>query len=90
VTDEAELATLNRRLSELEQDVEGERAVSRHSLRKLGDVENVLIDLTKAVADLTEAVSRIESQTAYQIQISRRLFANLLNLIHSRPPSNCK
>ena len=58
--DESEIAELRRRLSVLEQDAEGERTVSRHTLRKLGDVENAVLDLTKAVAELSKGLSRLE------------------------------
>lgn len=62
MAEEPELTALSRRLSVLEQDVEGERTVSRLMLRKLNDVEDTLIGLTKAVADLAKAVGRVESQ----------------------------
>jgi hypothetical protein len=58
--DESEIAELRRRLSLLEQDAEGERTVSRHTLRKVGDVENAILDLTKAIAELTRGLSRLE------------------------------
>jgi hypothetical protein len=44
--DENEIAELRRRVSLIEKDVEGERTVSRHMLRKIGDVENAVLDLT--------------------------------------------
>ena len=58
--DESEIAELRRRLSLLEQDAEGERTVSRYTLRKVGDVENAILDLTKAIAELTRGLSRLE------------------------------
>jgi hypothetical protein len=58
--DENEITELRRRLSLIEKDVEGERTVSRHMLRKIGDVENAVLDLTKAVAELQKTLSRLE------------------------------
>jgi hypothetical protein len=43
MSDESEIVSL------LEQDADSERTVSRHILRKVGDVENAILDLTKAV-----------------------------------------
>lgn len=51
---------IRRRLAVLEQDVDGEKTVSRHMLRKMGDVENAVLDLTKAVAEITRGMSRLE------------------------------
>jgi hypothetical protein len=64
MTDESEIATLSRRASLLEQDAEVERTVSRQMLRNLGDVENVILDLTKAVAELTKAVAELTKSVA--------------------------
>ena len=55
--EESEIAELRRRISVLEQDAEGERTVSRHTLRKVNDVEGAVLDLTKAVANLTKNVA---------------------------------
>jgi len=57
--DESEIAELRRRISVLEQDAEGERTVSRHTLRKVNDVEGAVLDLTKAVANLTKNVAEM-------------------------------
>jgi hypothetical protein len=82
--DESEIAELRRRLSVLEQDAEGERTVSRHMLRKLGDVENAILDLTKAVADLagkvaevSKGASRLESFTLTSQAEMPRKFAEI-------------
>ena len=74
MSDESELATLGRRLAVLEQEVEGERNVSRHMFRKLNDVEDTLLDLTKAVGNLTKSVSRMEDQLILlQADLPRKL-----------------
>jgi uncharacterized coiled-coil protein SlyX len=58
--DESEIAELRRRVALTEKDVDGERTVSRHTLRKLGDVENAILNLTKAVAELTKTVAETQ------------------------------
>jgi hypothetical protein len=40
--DESEISELSRRLALLEKDVEGERTVSRHMLRKLNEMDDKL------------------------------------------------
>jgi|SRR5215469_7596795 len=47
MAEEAELATLNRRVAVLEEDVKGEKEVSRHILRKVTDNENLLLETRK-------------------------------------------
>ena len=47
---------------------------ARLMLRKLNDVEDTLIGLTKAVADLAKAVGRVESQAVLsQAELPRKL-----------------
>ena len=78
--DESEIAELRRRISVLEQDAEGERT-SRHTLRKVNDVEGAVLDLTKAVANLTKnvadlakAVGRVEDHIVVsQAELPRKL-----------------
>jgi transposase len=64
--DESEIAELRRRVSLLEQDVEGERGVSRHILRKVTEGEMTLLDLRADMAglrkELTERVAAVENQ----------------------------
>jgi hypothetical protein len=64
--DESEIAELRRRVSLLEQDVEGERGVSRHILRKVTEGEMTLLGLRADMAgfrkELTERVAAVENQ----------------------------
>jgi hypothetical protein len=85
--DESDIAEL-RRMTLIEDDVNGERTVSRHMLRKLGDVENAILNLTKAVAELTKTiaetqkgVSRLEDfVTVSQAEMPRK-FAEIAALV---------
>ncbi len=52
MVEEPELATLNRRVTLLEDDAKGEKLVSRHILRKLTENENLLLDLQKQMSAL--------------------------------------
>ena len=60
-----ELAELRRRVSLIEQDVEGERGVSRHILRKVTENETALLDLRADMAglrkDLSERLTSLEN-----------------------------
>jgi hypothetical protein len=64
--DESDIAELRRRLAVLEQDVEGERGVSRHILRKVTESEMALLNLRADIAglrkELTEHVAAVENQ----------------------------
>ena len=66
MAEETNIAELRRRLSLIEQDVEGERGVSRHILRKVTESETALLDLRADMAgmrkDLTERVASLENQ----------------------------
>jgi hypothetical protein len=81
--DESEIAELRRRVSLLEQDNEGERTVSRTMLRKLNSMEDTLVDLTKAVADLTKSVGRLESFVMTSQAEMPRKFAEIAALVMS-------
>jgi hypothetical protein len=52
MVEEPELATLNRRVTLVEDDAKGEKLVSRHILRKLTENENLLLDLQKQMSAL--------------------------------------
>jgi hypothetical protein len=95
--DESEIAELRRRLAVLEQDTEGERTVSRHMLKKLKAIENLLVDLTKAqgrndaqfadlankVAELARNISQLETQTLVsQAELPRKL-AEIVSVVMS-------
>ena len=66
MAEETSIAELRRRVSLIEQDVEGERGVSRHILRKVTESETALLDLRADMAglrkELTERVSSLENQ----------------------------
>jgi hypothetical protein len=61
MADEQELSTLNRRVTLVESDVEGERAVSRHILRKVTDNENAILELSKAVSRVEENLALLRA-----------------------------
>jgi hypothetical protein len=52
----SEFATLNRRVTLLEDDAKGEKLVSRHILRKVTENETALLDLKKEVTELRNDV----------------------------------
>ena len=52
MANESELATLNCRVTLLEDDAKGEKLVSRHILRKVTENEALLLDLKKEVSEL--------------------------------------
>ena len=56
MAEESELATLNRRVTLLEDDAKGEKLVSRHILRKVTENETALLDLKKEVSELRNDV----------------------------------
>ena len=51
-----DLAAINRRLKLLENEVEGERAVSRHILRKVTENEALLLEVRAEVGELNKRV----------------------------------
>ena len=59
--DESEISDLRRRLAVLEKEVDGERAVSRHMLRKLNDVDDKLTGVAKAVDRVEESVALLRA-----------------------------
>jgi uncharacterized protein YoxC len=59
--DESEIAELRRRLALLEKDVDGERAVSRHMLRKMNDIDDKLTSVAKAVDRVEETVALLRA-----------------------------
>jgi hypothetical protein len=66
MAEEANIAELRRQVSLIEQDVEGERGVSRHILRKVTEGETALLDLRADMAglrkELAERVAAVENQ----------------------------
>ena len=56
MAEDSELATLNRRVTLLEDDAKGEKLVSRHILRKVTENETALLDLKKEVSELRNDV----------------------------------
>jgi hypothetical protein len=58
MADEPELAELSRRVTLLEEDAKGEKRVSRHILRKLNDVEILVLDVKREMADLKRDSAR--------------------------------
>jgi hypothetical protein len=56
MAEDSELATLNRRVTLLEDDAKGEKLVSRHILRKVTENETALLDLKKEVTELRNDV----------------------------------
>ena len=79
---------LRRRVALLEDDAKGEKTVSRHTLRKVSDVENAILDLTKAVAHLAgniaetnKSVSRLEEFVIVSQAEMPRKFAEIAALV---------
>ena len=56
MVEDSELATLNRRVTLLEDDAKGEKLVSRHILRKVTENETALLDLKKEVSELRNEI----------------------------------
>lgn len=56
MAEESELATLNRRVTLLEDDAKGEKLVSRHILRKVTENEVALLDLKKEVSEIRNEI----------------------------------
>jgi hypothetical protein len=49
---EQDIADLKRRITLLEEDAKGEKLVARHTLRKVTENENILLDVKKEVTEL--------------------------------------
>jgi hypothetical protein len=56
MADDSELATLNRRVTLLEEDAKGEKLVTRHILRKVTENENSLLEVKKEVSELRNEI----------------------------------
>ena len=61
MAEDSELATLNRRVTLLEDDAKGEKLVSRHILRKVGENENLLLGVQKQVIGLQRQISELRT-----------------------------
>ena len=59
--DESEISDLRRRLAVLEKEVEGERTVSRHMLRKLNDMDDKLTSVAKSVDRIEEGLALLRA-----------------------------
>jgi hypothetical protein len=59
--DESELATLNRRVTLLEDDAKGEKLVSRHILRKVTEQEAMLLDLRAELGEVKKEMSALRN-----------------------------
>ena len=81
ITGLADLAELRRRVALLEDDAKGEKTVSRHTLRKVSDVENAILELTKAVAELSKGFSRLEEFVIVSLAEMPRKFAEIAALV---------
>jgi hypothetical protein len=66
MAEESELATLNRRVTVLEEDARGEKDVLRHILRKVNDNENLLLEtrgeLRGEIAELAKKVNALHDE----------------------------
>ena len=59
--DESEIAELRRRIALLEQDVDGERNVSRVMLRKLNEIDDRLTSVAKATDRVEQSVALLRA-----------------------------
>jgi hypothetical protein len=66
MAEDTELATLNRCVAVLEEDVKGEKEISRHILRKVTENENLLLEtrreLRGEIAELVKKVSGLHDE----------------------------
>jgi hypothetical protein len=58
---ESEITELRRRIALREQDVEGERTLSRHTLRKMNDMDDKLTGVAKSVDRIEESVALLRA-----------------------------
>jgi hypothetical protein len=58
---EQDIADLKRRITLLEEDTKGERLVARHTLRKVTENENILLDVKKEVTELRNDVALLRA-----------------------------
>lgn len=61
MSEESELATLNRRVTLLEDDAKGEKLVSRHILRKVTENEALLLSVRNEVGELKKEVTELRN-----------------------------
>ena len=61
MADESELATLNRRVTLLEDDAKGEKLVARHILRKVTENEALLLDVRNEVSEVRKELSQLKA-----------------------------
>jgi len=59
--DESDIAELRRRVSLIEQDVDGERNVSRVMLRKLNEIDDKLASVAKAADRVEQSVALLRA-----------------------------
>jgi hypothetical protein len=59
--DESDIAELRRRVSLIEQDVDGERNVSRVMLRKLNEIDDRLTGVAKSVDRVEQSVALLRA-----------------------------
>ena len=57
-----DLAELNRRVTLAEAEIQGEKRVSRHILRKVTEVETTLLTIQHEMKELRKDVGKIESE----------------------------
>jgi hypothetical protein len=62
MADDTELATLNRRVTLLEEDAKGERLVTRHILRKVTENEALLLEVRNEVSEARKELSQIKTE----------------------------
>jgi len=58
---EQDIADLKRRITLLEEDAKGERLVARHTLRKVTENENILLDVKREVTELRNEVALLRA-----------------------------
>ncbi len=58
---EQDIADLKRRITLLEEDAKGERLVARHTLRKVTENENILLDVKREVTELRNDVALLRA-----------------------------
>jgi len=61
MADESELATLNRRVTLLEEDAKGEKLVTRHILRKVTENEALLLEVRNEVSEIRKDLSQLKT-----------------------------
>ncbi len=59
-----DIMELRRRMSLVERDMEGERTVSRHILRKVTESESLILDVRAVVADLRKELGELRKEVS--------------------------